>query len=89
TTDLKRIDTERQDFTVQQRTARDWLEQETTRRRGGVALPVVRGGVAVSSAAGGGEQCSAAFRGAGWAEPVRAPRTGQPRERNGTLGFPS
>ncbi|BET45023.1 AAA family ATPase [Streptomyces ardesiacus] len=32
TTDLKRIDTERQDFTVQQRTARDWLEQETTRR---------------------------------------------------------
>jgi exonuclease SbcC len=30
--DLKRIDAERQDFTVQQRTARDWLEQETTQR---------------------------------------------------------
>ncbi|MFJ7146622.1 AAA family ATPase [Streptomyces sp. NPDC100445] len=32
TTDLKRIDAERQDFTVQQRTARHWLEQETTQR---------------------------------------------------------
>ncbi|MEV6055695.1 SMC family ATPase [Streptomyces sp. NPDC052107] len=32
TADLKRIDAERQDFTVQQRTARDWLEQETTQR---------------------------------------------------------
>jgi exonuclease SbcC len=30
--DLERIDAERQDFTTQQRTARDWLEQETTRR---------------------------------------------------------
>ncbi|MEU7244904.1 SMC family ATPase [Streptomyces sparsogenes] len=32
TADLKRIDVERQDFTVQQRTARDWLEEETTQR---------------------------------------------------------
>ncbi|MFJ8510311.1 AAA family ATPase [Streptomyces avermitilis] len=32
TADLKRIDAEQQDCTVQQRTARDWLEQETTQR---------------------------------------------------------
>lgn len=32
TADLRHLDAERQDFTVQQRTARDWLENETTRR---------------------------------------------------------
>ncbi|MFG2948489.1 AAA family ATPase [Streptomyces adustus] len=32
TTNLKRIDDERQDFTIQQRSARDWLEQETIQR---------------------------------------------------------
>ncbi|MFJ1656466.1 AAA family ATPase [Streptomyces sp. NPDC088337] len=32
TAELKRIDAERQDFAVQQRTARDWLEKETTQR---------------------------------------------------------
>lgn len=32
TTDLERVDAEQQDFTNQQRTARDWLEQETTQR---------------------------------------------------------
>ncbi|MET9438061.1 SMC family ATPase [Streptomyces sp. NPDC006551] len=32
TTELKRIDAERQDFAVQQRTARDWLEKETAQR---------------------------------------------------------
>ncbi|WP_369395530.1 AAA family ATPase (plasmid) [Streptomyces sp. CG1] len=32
TADLKRIDDELQDFTNQQRTARDWLDQETTQR---------------------------------------------------------
>ncbi|WPW23363.1 AAA family ATPase [Streptomyces sp. HNS054] len=32
TTELERIDTERQDFTLQQRTARDWLEGETAQR---------------------------------------------------------
>jgi exonuclease SbcC len=32
TTELKRIDAERQDFAAQQRTARDWLEGETTQR---------------------------------------------------------
>ncbi|MFC9105545.1 AAA family ATPase [Streptomyces rochei] len=30
--ELKRIDAERQDFAVQQRTARDWLEEESTQR---------------------------------------------------------
>jgi exonuclease SbcC len=32
TADLERIDAERQDFTIQQHTARNWLEQETTHR---------------------------------------------------------
>ncbi|MFE5593332.1 AAA family ATPase [Streptomyces sp. NPDC056549] len=32
TTELERIDTERQDFADQQRTARDWLEKETAQR---------------------------------------------------------
>ena len=32
TADLERIDTERQDFTAQQRTAQDWLEQEPALR---------------------------------------------------------
>jgi DNA repair protein SbcC/Rad50 len=32
TADLERIDAEQQDFTHQQRTARDWLEQEATQR---------------------------------------------------------
>lgn len=32
TADLKRTDAERQDFADQQRTARDWLDQETTQR---------------------------------------------------------
>ncbi|MFF5976932.1 AAA family ATPase [Streptomyces sp. NPDC012769] len=32
TTELERIDAERQDFALQQRTARDWLEKETAQR---------------------------------------------------------
>jgi exonuclease SbcC len=32
TTELKRIDAERQDFALQQHTARDWLEKETAQR---------------------------------------------------------